>query len=146
MKYLSVFYLLLLLASPALAEEHAAKEEAPAEGEAAAPAPQGPNYVAMQPFILPVIGDKGPEQLVTLMISLEVENQEAADSVKSKLPRLNDAYLETLYGALDTRSINRGSLVDITRIKQRLQAPTERVLGKDAVKNILVQAVAQRRL
>lgn len=134
---------------PARAAEHeaAAKPEKKGEGEGKAAAPKdGPIYVNLQPMVLPVLDEKGPQQLITLLISLEVENEEKQDLIKERMPRLNDAYLQTLYGALDTRTVNKGSLVDITRIKQKLKAPTERVLGKDVAKDVLIQAVAQRHL
>ena len=93
-----------------------------------------------------MIGEKGPEQLISLVITLEVADGKAATIIKQRLPRLNDAYLQTLYGALDQKLVNKGQLVDIGLVKQRLRAPTERILGPDVAKDILVQAVAQRKL
>lgn len=155
---LSLFCLLLLalasVVSARAAEEgdkppKAEKTEEPKKGEDGKPlfSTPGPRYVPLTPMILPILGDNGPEQLVTIIISLEVDSDDQAKEIKEKLPRLTDAYLQKLYGALDTHMLMQGSsLIDVTLIKQKLRAPTDNVLGQGFVKDILVQSVAQRRL
>lgn len=106
----------------------------------------GPHYVKVMPMMLPVIGDDGPEQLVTLIITLEVDKQDDVDLVKKNMPRLTDAYMQKLYGALDKRMVTRGTLIDVELVKKRLDAPTKKILGPDVVKDILVQSIAQRHL
>ncbi len=132
-------------APPDPLQDHSATSNAPKDA-AGNFVGEGPFYVNIAPFVLPVIGEKGPEQLISLVITLEVVDGKAAAIIKQRLPRLNDAYLQTLYGALDQKLVNKGQLVDIGLVKQRLRAPTERILGPDVAKDILVQAVAQRKL
>ena len=108
--------------------------------------PGNDHYVHMMPMVLPVIGDNGPEQLVTLMITLEIDNPDNAKLIKDRMPRLTDAYMQKLYGALDRRMVTRGSLLDVELVKKQLDAPTIAVLGPGIVTGILVQSIAQRRL
>lgn len=106
-----------------------------------------PIYVEIAPFIVPVLGASGPEELVSMIITLELAPGEDREAyVKQRLPRLNDAYVQTLYGALDRRTVKRGGLVDVTLVKEKLIKATDRVLGEGYVKDVLVQAVAQRRV
>lgn len=106
-----------------------------------------PMYVEIAPFVVPVLGANGPEEMVSLVVTLELApGEDRRDYVKKRLPKLNDAYLQALYGALDRKSLNRGGLIDVSLVKARLIKATERILGKDYVKDVLVQAVAQRKI
>ena len=154
-----VFALVILSFALGLFPAHAAEKDsggpndqmqskgATTSGGNGAPADdKGPIYVNIAPFVLPVLGDNGPEQLITLVITLEVDSKDKAELIKDRLPRLNDAYLQTLYGAIDKKMITKGQLVDLSLVKVRLQSPTQRVLGLGVVNDILVQAVSQRKI
>lgn len=130
--------LLFLLAVPAFAS--GGEDKPPVD-------PNAPVYVEIAPFIIPVLGASGPEELVSMIITLELAAGEDREAyVRQRLPRLNDAYVQTLYGALDRRTVKRSGLVDVALVKEKLMKATERVLGEGYVKDVLVQAVAQRRL
>lgn len=156
MKFLSFLLLACLLVPAAARAEEGEKGSGPNDQlqskGATVTAPEGktdsggPFYVNIAPFVLPVIDDNGPNQLISLVITLEMVDGKGTELVKQRLPRLNDAYLQTLYGALDQKLVDRGQLVDVGLVKKRLQAPTQRVLGDGVVKDILVQAVSQRKL
>ena len=107
---------------------------------------QQPLFVTIDNLHIPIIGDDGPEQLLSLIVSLEVKDLPTAENVRVRTPRLADAYMRALYGALYRGSIRNGTLVDVTKVKRKLEVATEEVLGPNIVRNVLVQAVAQRRL
>ena len=125
---------------------------APPPEEAAAPvktkpAPgPPPTYVRLPRLEIPVIGKDRPEQLITIVIALEVRDQSAAEYLSPRLPRLTDTFMTALYAAIDEGEMTNGSLVNVVRIKKRLQAAANRLLGDDVVKDVLIQTVLQRRL
>lgn len=143
MRFLLSFFVLFLLAiSPAMAS--GGGEEKPAEAGAD---PNAPLYVEISPFVIPVLGPNGPEEMVSLIVTLELApGQDRTLYVKQRLPKLNDAYVQTLYGALDRKTVKRGGLVDVGLVKAKLVKATEKVLGPDYVTDVLVQAVAQRKV
>jgi len=106
--------------------------------------PNKPRYVKISPLLLPVIGDKGIEQIVSIVIVIETPNKAAADEVIQRSPRLNDAFLTDLYGALDRRDKMVNGLLNIANIKDRLTQISQKILGDDNFKSILIQGVSQR--
>ena len=108
--------------------------------ESAAP----PVFVDFDPIVLPVIGPAGVEQIISIIVALEVRDQAAADRVRSLQPRLNDAFLRSLYGTLYTEDIMPHGVIDLTVIKRRLVEECNRVIGPGYVRDALVQMVGQR--
>ena len=104
-------------------------------------------YVALDPLSLPIITARGLTQQVSLMVSLEIDYGQKA-AIELYKPRLADAYLQDLYGALGAgHGLLQGNVIDIRNIKQRLSAVTDKVLGPDRkVRGVLLQVVQQRPL
>ncbi|MDE2336298.1 MAG: hypothetical protein KGL10_03205 [Alphaproteobacteria bacterium] len=105
-------------------------------------------YVELSPVILPIITTQGLTQQVSLKVQLEVfwGNK---DKVSTYEPRLIDAYLQDLYGALSAGSgLLKNSFVNIVAVKQRLTVDTDKVLGKDKdkVHDVLLEVLQQRPL
>jgi flagellar basal body-associated protein FliL len=118
-----------------------AEEEQPPK-----PPPKPPSaFVRVNPVVVPLIGDKRVEQFVTVVVTLEV-NADQQPAAQANLPRIGDAFLTTLYGAVDDRSVLRGNVIDIPAVKAKLLEAAGKVLGADIVQNILVQVVVQRNL
>ncbi len=105
-----------------------------------------PVYVHLAPMILPVITEKGSEQIVTLAITLELKDFDAADDVHTNMPRVMDAIMRVLYGGLGNGDLRNGQLVDVDRIKLKATNAIGEVVGPDNIKNVLIEAIAQRRL
>lgn len=136
--FIVFFALLLLQGAPALAS--GGGEKPPVD-------PNVPLYVEISPFVIPVLGPNGPEEMVSLIVTLELAKGEDRETyVRQRLPRLNDAFVQTLYGAFDRRTVSKGGLIDVALVKAKLMKATERVLGPDYVADVLVQAVAQRKV
>jgi hypothetical protein len=63
-------------------------------------------------------------------------------------PRLIDAYLQDLYGALSAgHGLMKDNFVDVVQVKQRLTAVTDRILGPDhKVHEVLLQVLQQHQM
>ncbi len=122
--------------------EHAAKEAAAKEG---AEAPKE-EFVDLSPLILPVIGDNGVTQTVSLVVSIEVPDAATAEMVKRLAPRLQDAYIQDLYGALNRKNSMQNGVLQVAPIKARLNKISQKVLGEVKINDVLLQVVQQRRV
>lgn len=100
-------------------------------------------YVDLNPLSVPVINEQGLVQQVSISVSLECAMGKR-DAVNVYRPRLMDAYLRDLYGALGSgRMMMRGNVVDVEELKTRLTAVTERVVGPGLISDVLLQSVHQ---
>jgi flagellar basal body-associated protein FliL len=105
-----------------------------------------PVYVHLSPMILPVITDTGAEQIVTLQITIEVKDFDAADTVHTNMPKVMDALMRGLYGGLGNGDLRNGQLIDVTKIKAKATTALGEAVGADNIRDVLIEAVAQRRL
>lgn len=104
-------------------------------------------YMELKPLTLPVITEQGVTQQVSLVVSLEVPYGKKAE-VENLSPRLADAYLQDLYGALGGKSNTMmvNNVIDIQAVKKRLTNVTYKVLKEDQVHDVLLQVLQQRRM
>jgi flagellar basal body-associated protein FliL len=105
-----------------------------------------PVYVRLQPILLPVINDKGAQQIVTMVIDIQVKDLDIADTIHNQMPRVQDTVLRALYSALSEDSSRNNPMVDIEVIKTRVFNSLDKMLGANVVDDILIQAIAQRML
>jgi flagellar protein FliL len=131
---------------------------APAEGEQAAEAEHTPEaeqaegghggapeavFVDVGELIVPVYNRDGQDNFMVVRMELEVGEAMSADEVRHLLPRLRDAYIGTL-----STMAGRGELVEESRraatIKRALKLTSDRVLGPDAIKDVLLQRAWQQ--
>ncbi|TAL31813.1 MAG: flagellar basal body-associated FliL family protein [Alphaproteobacteria bacterium] len=118
---------------------YAAEEE---EDSKAKPPPEF-EYVELKPLVLPIITERGLTQQVSLLVSLEIPYGKG-DEIRAMAPKLADAYISDLYGALgNNEALLKGGVVDVTAIKERLSADTIKVLGPDKVHEVLLQVMQQ---
>jgi flagellar protein FliL len=107
--------------------------------------PDGPPaFVQVGPMTIPVIGPKKIEQNLTIIVSLQMDDEATREKVNQQKFRLLDAYIQALYGAVDAGQILEGQAVNIPAIKGKLMETTEKVLGPHVVRDILIQSVSQR--
>jgi flagellar FliL protein len=127
-------------------------KEAPAEGEhaaEAAPAEGGHGSTAKAVFvdvgeiIVPVYNRGGQDRLMVVRMELEVGEVMSVEEVRYMLPRLRDAYIGTL-----STLAGRGELVEESQrnatIKRALKLASDRVLGPDAIHDVLLQRAWQQ--
>jgi flagellar FliL protein len=128
----------MFLAKPADAEHAEAKE--PAKKAHTGP----PSYATIGPMIVPVMGQTKATQNIIITVSLEVDDDTVRDEVRAKSPRLIDAYVQALYGSLDKGQVIDGQILNIPAIKDELKQVTDKVVGPDVVRDVLIQSVSQR--
>lgn len=101
-------------------------------------------YVTMAPMILPVIDERGLQEVVSLVVAIEVKDEEGMQHVNDLAPKLNDAYMRALYGKIDGTVYRNGQFLDVTKLKAKLANATVNIMGQGAVKDVLIQDVNQR--
>lgn len=101
-------------------------------------------FVELDPLILPIVGDDGLSQTVSLVVVLEVFNAEAAHSVEQMTPRIKDAFIQDLYGTLNRHAALKGGVIQVDYLKQRLNKVSQKVMGDGLVNDVLLQVVQQR--
>ena len=140
-----VIVLVLLLGGGGGGYYYMQQRDALAEPSTEVSAPShDPIYVEFNPILLPIVGDRRVDQFVNIVVALEVADQESADRAIALAPRLNDAYLRSLYGTLHSRDVLHHGVVDLPLIKRRLVEESNRVLGTGTVQDALIQMVSQR--
>ena len=112
-----------------------------AEGGHGAPAAQ---YVELDPLILPIVDKTGVTQTLSLVVMIEVGTPEAAAKVEELAPRLNDAYIQGMYGTLNKHEALQGGVVQVGMLKEKLNGISHKVLGEGVVNDVLLQVVQQR--
>lgn len=103
-------------------------------------------FVKLDPLILPIVDSNGVTQTVSIVISIEVADEEAAARVEAMQPRLKDAFLQDMYGMLSQKAVMKGGVIEVAKIKARLNNISHKVMGGDTVKEVLLQVVQQRRI
>lgn len=142
----------LLFSSVAMASDGEKKQATHPAGEGAPKASESGGlggskvYVSIGPIILPVITDDGPQQIVTMIVSLQVNDTNDSDKVRQQLPRLIDSYMRALYGKLDSNSMRNGVVIDVDFVKRKVTKATEEIMGKGVVEDVLIQAISQRQV
>lgn len=104
----------------------------------------GAAYVKMDPLLLPIIDDDGVQQIVSLVVAIAVMNEEDAGKVEAMKPRLNDAYIQNTYGLLNRHAALKGGVIQVSMLKDKLNAVTHDVMGDDVEADVLLQMVQQR--
>lgn len=122
--------------------EHDAKTAEAAEGAAV---PQE-EFVQLDALIIPVIDEHGVTQVVSMVVSLEVPDKATADEVKRLAPRLQDAFIQDMYGFLNRKNSMENGVLKVNLIKGRMNKLTDKVMGPGKVNDVLLQVVQQRSL
>ena len=109
------------------------------------------DYLLLDPVPVTLLTDKGKTEEYKLFVLLELQSR-TLDAAKEDIPRLNDAYLQTLSDALRANEVLvNGNAVDQRTIQERLTSATKAALGPDNVHQLLLvvapfTALTSRRL
>ena len=142
LRFILVFAVGILLSAAALVPPaHASGSKPKSELSAGA---DNAYYITMAPMILPVMNDSGIQEVVSVVVALEVKNQETMEKVNRLVPKLKDAYMRGLYGKLDNHAYRNGQFLDVTRLRGKIATITDVVVGKGEVDSVLIQGVNQR--
>lgn len=105
--------------------------------------PDSAAYVKMPPIMLPIIGRDGISQTISMVVSLQVVDDIKASEIQKHLPKLADAYLSDMYGTLSQQASMEGGVIKVSTLKSRLMSITQKVMGEDAVQDVLLQVLQQ---
>jgi len=102
-----------------------------------------PDFVDIQPIVLPVIERNTVMRQVGIVVTLELAPGEHADVVEPKRRQLTDAFIRELHTLYAWRS-GDGRVADEQLIKRRLLVVTDAVLGHGIVHAILVKQLLEQ--
>lgn len=106
--------------------------------------PEHMAYVEMDPLVLPIVDANGISQMVSLVIVLQVHDDQQKAVVSAQMPRIKDAYIQDMYGVLNQHVAVKDGVIQVSIIKEKLTTATDRVLGEGVVSDVLLQVVQQR--
>lgn len=105
---------------------------------------KGPYYLQLEPIMVPRLENNVPRQLLTYVLVVEFADAESRERAKLIMPRLMDAFLRDLH-ILTSRPGTSEDGVDLAVAKRYLLASGERILGAQAVKDVLIERTISRR-
>jgi hypothetical protein len=102
-----------------------------------------PDFVDIQPIILPVIERNAVTRQVGIVVTLELADGERPDAVEPKRRQLTDAFIRELHTLYAWRS-SSNRIVDEQLIKRRLLRVADAVIGQGIVHAILVKQLLEQ--
>ena len=103
-------------------------------------------FLELTPLVLPVVNERGINQVVSLVISIQVPSESKLKQVTEQQPRLQDAYIQGMYGMLNEHAALKGGVLQVGMIKDRLNKISKRVMGDGVVDDVLLQVVQQHKI
>ena len=97
-----------------------------------------PLFIELDPLTAPFVRDGKFAHYVVIIVNLEVASREDVDSVRRFLPRLRDAFVTELHTLATMRNPDQ-AMINMRRVKSRLLASADAVLGEGVVRGVLVQ-------
>jgi flagellar FliL protein len=123
------------------ADDHAKKDDG--HGDSHGEDSKAPTFVKFDPLIVPIMDADGVSQVVSMLITFEVVDEEAGKKLEGLKPRLKDAMIQNMYGMLHQKAAMEGGAVRVGYVKERLNAVAQKVMGDGVVKDVLLQMVQQ---
>jgi hypothetical protein len=102
-----------------------------------------PDFVEIQPIILPVIERDSVTSQVGIVVSLELVDGQHGEDVEPKRRQLTDAFIRELHTIYGWRSSN-DRVVNDQLIKRRLLITADKVLGQGVVHAILIRQLLEQ--
>lgn len=99
---------------------------------------QSKSYIEIDPFYTTIVADNRPAGMLMVGVGLDVPDDKTRDDVNRSLPVLRDAYLRNLM-TFTANMVRTDTQPDVDMIADRLQAVTDRALGKKGAKVLLAQ-------
>jgi hypothetical protein len=98
----------------------------------------------MDPMILPILDRNGVKQTVSLVVSLQVYDLAAVDTVTLAKPKLKSAFITDMYGLLSQHASKNGGALQISKIKRSLNKVSHKIMGDDVIYSVQLQVVQKR--
>jgi hypothetical protein len=104
----------------------------------------GPYYMQLERIVVPKIQDNAVQKLFTYMLVVEFADAESRDRAKTIMPKLMDAYIHDLH-VLTSRPAAGDVGADPVVAKRYLLQSSQRILGAEAVKDVLIERAFVRK-
>jgi flagellar basal body-associated protein FliL len=118
---------------PARAEDAPKAQKAPEHKTT-----QSTSYIEIDPIYTTIVADNRPAGILMVGAGLDVPDAKLRDDVNRSLPVLRDAYIRNLM-TFTANVVRTDAQPDVVMIADRLQAVTDRALGKKGAKVLLAQ-------
>lgn len=105
--------------------------------------PPPPVFVEFNPIQVPLLGQDTVEETYVISVAVQAPSDVEAAQIVLQSPRLNDAFLQVLYGAVRKSKMPDGTL-DMSLVKGRILRASEVILGEGFVTDVLIQAIGQK--
>jgi flagellar basal body-associated protein FliL len=99
-------------------------------------------YIKIPPLTVSVIRNDRIVRIYTIQLIIEVKNEQAKLEVEQKLPFLTNDFLTYLHTIAALPMID--DVANVPFVKARLKKIAEKIVGKDRVNSILIQATFDR--
>lgn len=99
-----------------------------------------PRYIEMDPIQVPVFQGDGVAGTIIINYKIEVLGTDNERLVARSKRQIGDALIKD-FSYYVPRTLRNNKTLDVTLIKYRIIMVTERLLGKDAVNDALIQAI-----
>ena len=119
------------------------EEQKTAEAAAQATISADPVYLDVKNLVIPIIRNREIQKYVLFRITLEMHDENTKDEVRSVFPRLKDAFIKDLFDYYAYRSPGAGG-INVNAVRRRLKRASDRTVGKNKVKNVLIQGAFER--
>ena len=103
-----------------------------------------PQFVKVDPIVIPLIRQGEVTKFVTVVVTLEMTQDDAAIRVEGVKRHLMDALFTELHSLFSLRMVQEKG-ADTQIIKNRILVVANRVLGQGSVRGVLIQGIAQQR-
>ena len=99
---------------------------------------QSKSFIGIDPIYTTIVADNRPAGMLMIGVGLDVPDDKLRDDVNRSLPVLRDAYIRNLM-TFTANVVRTDAQPDVGMIADRLQAVTDRALGKKGAKVLLAQ-------
>lgn len=139
-RFLCINLTLLLSSAPSLAFAAADAEKSKEEKSSQKPPAQvtSARYFKLSPFTLPVLYKGEIEEHFTLVLSLELSDEDDREKIRHSLPRIRNEFYRALLSIVTFRRTG-APIPDIEIFRSRLLRVIRRLYGEKLVQDILIQ-------
>ncbi len=132
------YYFYVLEEKPLTEEEQAERERA----EKAARREKR-KIIDLPRMTVPILGAEGVSQTFTLVVALEVVDENAAKKVEKVLPIINSLFIKEIYSELNHHAAISGGAIQLSNIKDRLKKAANDLFKEDYIYDVLMKVASQ---
>lgn len=132
----------LVLAAPVVGPPVIADARAETEKKPPKQLPLG-RYLTLAPFTLPLFDGQDVVEQMTIVVALELVDEDQRQEVSRLVPKIRDAMYRELYNMVSFRR-KGAALPEVDEFKVRLHRTVRPIVGEKLVKSLVVQQAFKR--